>query len=131
MKKLSSSGETIVEVIISVAVVGAVLAGAYYLIDRSYKQNQAAVERVAGLKAAESKLETLRTFSSDILDPFTGTACVSSSGFDTLNLDTDPDCKVDRYKVTVTKDANGTFAIRSEWDSLLQDKENLTLYYRP
>lgn len=132
-KKIQQKGETIVEVLISIAVVAGVLGAAYYLLSRSYNQSQAAVERVAGIKAAESELEILRTISKDTLDAQTGSFCVKSDAslvsYNPNNKD--PSCTVNtRYTVFVSKTAS-TYAVRAEWAGLTASVESVTLYYRP
>ena len=131
MKKLKSSGETIVEVLISIALVAGVLAGAYYLINRSYRQSQDAVERIAGIKAAESKVEILRTLSAASLASINSTKiCLSESGALTTNL-ADPSCSVgSRYTVTVGKISN-VYNVTAQWAGLLQKIESVTIYYKP
>lgn len=138
--KLKDNGETIVEVMIGIAVVASVLSSAYYLLNRSYRQSQAAIERVAALKAAESKVETLRTFTQEGYAKIsTGNQyCISSSDNTQTVPPVQANCIVDRYNVFVTKDAYGagpnaveTYKITSEWDSILGGKETLTIYYRP
>lgn len=139
MKKLNNKAETIVEVLISIAVVAGVLGAAYYLLNRSYRQSQDAVERVAAIKAVESKLEVLRVIPDTSLnvDPFNNGStkfCVSTSGPITYNsTDVKTDCIVNK-KYTVTTLYNTTakvYEITAEWSGLLQDKESVTIYYRP
>lgn len=132
MKVLTSAGETIVEVIISIAVVSSVLSGTYYLINRSSRQSQAAVERVAATKAAESKVELLRNLTDAELTKVKSSPDRSCVGPATASdySETNAACKVDRYEVTVTK--NGmNYQITAVWDGLIADRENVTIYYRP
>jgi Tfp pilus assembly protein PilE len=132
MFKLSNKGETIVEVMIAIAIVGGVLSGAYYLLNQSYKQSQAAVERTAGVKAAEAKVEILRTFNPVQLETYNdgSSFCISVTNpvvFDSTN----PDCNIDRYTVTAKKLTNNAYEIKAEWDGLLAPKESATIYYQP
>jgi len=135
-KRIQQKGETIVEVLISIAVVAGVLGAAYYLLSRSYNQSQAAVERVAGTKAAESELEILRTIPKETLSAQTGSFCVKSDAtlvaYNPNNKDSS--CIVNtRYTVFVSKTTNPTttYAVRAEWQGLTASLENVTLYYRP
>lgn len=131
MKKLTGNGETIVEVLLAVALVGGALTGAYYLLNRSYRQSQAAVERVAATKAAESRVEILRTVSPSILNALSNghIFCLTSAG--SIALTTDSSCIIDgKYTVTITKGLP-VYSIKAEWNGLLAPKENLTIYYRP
>lgn len=130
MIKLNKHGETIVEVIISIAVVSSVLSGAYYLISRSTRQSQAAVERVAAAKAAESKVEQLRSLSDlSTIKTFPDKSCINNGGVYDYAAG-DENCTIDRYEVTVTK--NGlNYQITAAWDGLIAYKETVTIYFRP
>lgn len=55
-------GDTIVEVLVSIAVIGAVLSGAYVVVSSNTKNNQSAQERSTAVKLAESQLELLRSY---------------------------------------------------------------------
>jgi prepilin-type N-terminal cleavage/methylation domain-containing protein len=68
LSKLTQRGDTIVEVLIAIAVIGAVLGGAYSLVNANVKSNQLAQERSVAVKVAESQLEQLRAYaeSSDV-----------------------------------------------------------------
>ncbi len=59
--KLNELGDTIVEVMISVAVLGAIIGGAFSIATRSLNTTRIAFERSEALKAAESQIEKLRT----------------------------------------------------------------------
>src|SRR5258706_10324416 len=63
MKKLSYTGDTIVEVLIAVAVVGSVLGGAFAASNRSQRSTQQAQEHTTALKIAESQVELLKVSS--------------------------------------------------------------------
>lgn len=133
MAKLNKSGETIIEVLISVAVIGATLAGSYYLANRSSQQTRAAVERTEALKAAESKVEILRSnLKNDIALEGSGPYCVLSGSMSTVS---DGICKVEpRYNILTTVSTTAgvsTYAFTATWDSILGTQDTLTIYYRP
>lgn len=135
MKKLTNHGETIVEVLIAIAIVGGVLSAAYYLLNRSYSQSQASIERVAATKLAESKVEVLRTLSINSLEvsPYNnGTPfCLSNTAPKTYSP-TDTDCVSGRYTLTVRKNVKlNSYEISAEWDGLLSAKEKVVIYFRP
>jgi Tfp pilus assembly protein PilV len=132
MIRLKSKGETIVEVIISIAVVSSVLSGAYYLMNRSSRQSQAAVERVAASKAAESKVESLRNLSNLELAKIQnspGKSCLTASGVSDYSA-TNLNCFIDRYEVTIAKNG-ANYEVTAVWDGLIFNKESVTIYYRP
>lgn len=132
MNSTQQKGETIVEVLIAIVVASSVLGGAYYLLNRSYRQNQASVERVAAVKAAESKVETLRQLSSDKLNQInSSTWCVNA---DIVQQSTE--CVVNnRYNVLISSSSMGdgklkNYTIKTTWDSALGGQDNLVIYYR-
>lgn len=57
----NNRGDTIVEVLIAMAVVAVVLGGAYSSANKSFANTRAAQERGEALKVAESQLESLNT----------------------------------------------------------------------
>lgn len=62
LKRSSQRGDTIVEVLIAIAVVGAAISGAYVFVSSNTKNNQAAQERSSAVKVAETQLELLRSY---------------------------------------------------------------------
>jgi Tfp pilus assembly protein PilV len=60
MHILNNRGDTIIEVLISIAVIGAVMGGAYATANKNTKINQASQERLVAIKIAESQLERLK-----------------------------------------------------------------------
>ena len=59
----SQAGDTIVEVLISIAVVSVVLAGAFVVTNRSLQATRSSQERSIALKLAESQLEQIKGLS--------------------------------------------------------------------
>ncbi len=60
MKKLNIRGDTIVEVLIAMAIVGAGLSASYRISSQSLARIREAQERVEGLKLAEEQVERLK-----------------------------------------------------------------------
>ncbi len=60
MKRLGSTGDTIIEVLISIAVVSMIIGGAFTSANRSLNATQAAKERDQGIRLAETQIEQLR-----------------------------------------------------------------------
>lgn len=58
----SSAGDTIVEVLVAIAVISAVLGTAYAITNRSVQTNQSSQERSVALKVAESQFEMLKSW---------------------------------------------------------------------
>lgn len=64
-------GDTIVEVLMSIAIVGAVIAGAYALAGRSLAEGVSASEHSQAIKLAEAQIETLKSRNKDSLSHVT------------------------------------------------------------
>lgn len=79
LKQISQRGDTIVEVLISIAVITAALSAAYVLVNSSTRNNQAAQERSTAVKAAESQLELLRSYVTSTNTLPTGSFCLHES----------------------------------------------------
>jgi prepilin-type N-terminal cleavage/methylation domain-containing protein len=91
-------GDTLVEVLIAIAVVSMILGGAYVTTNRSLTATRAAQERSIALKLAESQIERLKgivatnsiaVFGAAAPDPF----CIDSTG--AVTRATDPPCQMD------------------------------------
>ncbi len=103
-----SAGDTIIEVMIALAIIGLVISMSYATTQRSLKTGQAAQERIEALKVAESQVETLKAMrtlttvpnifttsplDSFCVDPATATLTTQSSiapGVTTLNTGVGP-----------------------------------------
>ena len=73
MKGLSNGGDTIVEVLIAIAVVSAVLGGAFVSANRSLNMSRQSQERGEALKLAEGQVERVKSLgtSADLYGPTT------------------------------------------------------------
>ncbi|MDB5163796.1 MAG: hypothetical protein JWS12_414 [Candidatus Saccharibacteria bacterium] len=65
MKRLNQLGDTIIEVLICLAILGASLGTAYALSTRSLNGNRASQERGEALKLAQTQIEELRAYASN------------------------------------------------------------------
>jgi type II secretory pathway pseudopilin PulG len=115
--KLSSSGDTIVEVLLALAVIGAVLGGAYVTANRNTQTNIGSQERLTAIKLGESQLERLKaTVETQELTPTavlnrSSTFCITNSN-EVMNSSED-ECRVDgsgapttnqpQYAITITR----------------------------
>lgn len=59
-RRTDQRGDTIVEVLVALAVLGAVLGGAYVVVNRNVLSNQSSQERIQAVKIAESQFERLK-----------------------------------------------------------------------
>lgn len=65
MSRLNSSGDTIVEVLIAIAVIGVVLSGAFVAINRDSNTSLQVQERSQAIKLVETQLERLKGVASN------------------------------------------------------------------
>lgn len=126
-----SAGDTIVEVLLAIAITSIVLAGAYVAVDRSMRATRSAQERGEAVKVAEAQIERLKylNFSNPAFDIYNQASpfCLTS----TLELklvtdvsndvdDTSGGCKfAGRYVASITRDATtGVHQIRVLWANI-------------
>lgn len=123
-----SCGDTIVEVLLAIAITSVVLAGAYVAVDRSLKATRAAQERGEAVKVAEAQIERLKYLNlndsgADIYQ--NGPFCITSTLAVRLVSDVSSDnddpngCRVSgRYVASITRDATtGTHQILVLWEN--------------
>jgi prepilin-type N-terminal cleavage/methylation domain-containing protein len=145
--KIRQRGDTIVEVLIAIAVISMVLAGAYATTNRSLLATRAAQERSNALKLVETQLEQIKGMS--VADPDTlfgnvpGSFCVTPAL--AIASSNDNACRVDAagqpndvepiYNLSVTRsgpDGQGgyVFTVTSEWvdPSGRHDNQVRTIY---
>lgn len=126
----NNSGDTIVEVLVAIAVVSLVLAGAFTSTRRSANATRSAQEQGEALKIAESQVEQIK------IGVETGTPPVAAatppfciSGTSTPAAGTAA-CKTGLYQITITKPAVGTYATKITWDRLGGGANSVELDYR-
>ncbi len=119
----NQSGDTIIEVLIVIAVISLVLAGAYNSSGRSLGATRTSQERSEATQLVEGQLERLRIAA---VDPdsgvFTNTNfCLTEN--QTVVANTDPQCQRTpagvTYALSITRPTNGndeTFTARAQWD---------------
>lgn len=145
LKRLTTHGDTIVEVLIAIAVAGAVLGGAYSLINANVKSNQLAQERSTAVKVAESQLELLRAYVDANESLPTGSFCFRKSDQRKLDISAtipstnDDDypggCRLDdgdvtnRYLTGITADGN-TFTVYVNWDDPTGTRAQASIAYK-
>lgn len=152
----SQVGDTIVEVLLSVVIVGLAITLGYGLASRSLRANRQAQERSEALKAAESQLERLKkraatdTNGSGVFQP--GAFCIADTGAGTnqivdiipapnTTLASDPivtgypaDCVDGLYHVSIVPNnlTTGTkqFTVQARWFGIgnIQKEETVITY---
>lgn len=138
MIKRNQEGDTIVEVLISLAVLGMIVAGAYSIVNAALRNSRQAQERSEATKIAESQVETIKAIPNQ-----TGRFCFNGStkiafsetppaDFQQDDFTTYPEqCKGfnSLYNVFVDKTAE-TYTVTVRWDRIGGGKEQAQLVYR-
>jgi type II secretory pathway pseudopilin PulG len=140
-RKLQERGDTIVEVLISIAVVSLVLGGAYVTTNTSLRSTRAAQEQGDALKLVEGQLEQIKGYLND------GTRSVTSmptSDFCMKNGTTASplsQCKINAdgstasaaaqpaYQLNINRSGN-TFRISNDWTTAAGKKGGMQMTYR-
>lgn len=136
-RRLSERGDTIVEVLIAIAIASFVLVSAYVTANKNALSNQDAQERSQALQLAQTQLEFLHSTSLGAYNCFdaTGTpvgtsgdnsSCIVNSN-GSKNTGAQP-----KYTIAVTKPTATTYKVDIGWDSLISTGQNhINLYYQP
>lgn len=122
ISRVDQRGETIVEVLIAIAVIGAVIGTSYAIVNRNSKSYQQASERTTALKLAENQLEIIRGYDQSAL---VGTFCFMGGVLKTSTAD----CKEGIFQVAVTKSGNA-YDVLVSWPGINGSPEKLNLRYR-
>ena len=143
LKHFSQRGDTIVEVLIAIAVIAAVLGGSYVVVNNSTNNNQAAQERTAAVGLAESQLEMLRSYAASGSLPAAGDRfCLSDTGSivktdisGALPAPNDSgypaQCVIDeRYVVGIEASSDNKFTAFVTWDGLSGGRSQVSIAYK-
>jgi prepilin-type N-terminal cleavage/methylation domain-containing protein len=146
--KLSQRGDTIVEVLIAIAVISMILGGAYITTNKSLMATRGAQERGNALKLAESQVEELKSVIATQPDAvFGGSApspfCVynnPTTGILQVLASTSPNCKVDTagnpatnepsFSLSINRSTND-FTVKNDWTDVAGNvADHLQIKYR-
>ena len=149
IRNRSFRGDTIVEVLLAIAVTSLVIAGAYVAVDRSLKASRAAQERGEAVKVAEAQIERLKylSYSDPNADIYQDTPFCISSDLTVLtvnDIETDIDnpagCMFSgRYVASITRDSTtGIHQIIVLWENITGSRsvpdhpgfDEIKMYYR-
>ena len=153
--RLNQTGDTIIEVMLALVVVGLVISLGYGVASRSLRVNRQAQERVEGLKKVESQVERLKSLAAnadpnDVNGVFrSGSYCINSVNVvvpisptppvslaaDPLNASDYGACVQGIYHISISPDNAGggsnQFRITARWFGLGQSgKQETTVKYR-
>jgi type II secretory pathway pseudopilin PulG len=120
-----------VEVLIAIAVVSLILAGAYATTNRSLSATRAAQEQGIALKLAEAQVEQIKGLSATNPDALFGTLapttfCISSAGMVVNNAPVSTECSFSAsgtgnnsvepiFRISITRSNNDTFTLTERW----------------
>jgi type II secretory pathway pseudopilin PulG len=142
IKALQERGDTIVEVLISIAVISTVMAGAFVTTNHSLQATRQAQERVNGLKLVESQIELIKAVASTNSNALFGAGapvsyCITSAS--AVVASTNTACAVDTtgaasskepvFHLSITR-TNNTFTIRNTWSNVRGAQDNVEMKYR-
>jgi prepilin-type N-terminal cleavage/methylation domain-containing protein len=136
--KLGQNGDTIVEVMIAVVIIGTVLAGAFTLTNRNTRSIRDAEEHSQALQMLQGQLEQLRASSStNAYNDYGSNFCFDEDG-NIQNLGSGAfGCQVtdSLYKFSIVKAADGgtsptLFTLTTQWDGILATTAQERLVYK-
>lgn len=128
----SQAGDTIVEVLIAVAVISLMLASAFVVVNRSIKSSRQTQERSEALKLLEGQVERLKVLASDTSSGvFVRTApfCIEGS---VIKDESDAACikGSSKYQLSLDRVSANTFSATASWDGIHGYKENINIMYK-
>lgn len=134
----SQRGDTIVEVLIAIAISSSVLGGAYAIVNRTTKSQQQSIEHTTALKLAESQLELLRnnaqnSIAPSIFDTTTPSPFCMNPSTATPVAVTNPACLQSISSTYTTEHitrSGDTFTVRVEWDGINGRRDRVELAYK-
>jgi prepilin-type N-terminal cleavage/methylation domain-containing protein len=145
---IGQKGDTIIEVLIAIAVMGTVIAGGFAIANRSMRGIRQAQERGEALKLAERQIERIKQYAPTNDNFFdSGEYCLNDDGLRVGYSPTPENCKTGLYTVTnsaapvgsdpVGSDPVGSdtkqyiFTTKAEWDRVGGGgKDNVTVKYK-
>lgn len=136
--RLTEKGDTIVEVLISIAVISLVLGGAYVTTNRSLQATRDAQERGDALKLVESQIEQLKSIDPSQLFGVTapsvycissGAVVAASSAACLVDASGAPTADQPVYKLEISRESN-TFTVKNTWTSVRGQPNNVEMKYR-
>lgn len=137
-------GDTIVEVLIAIAIVSMVLAGAYVTTNRSLQATRAAQERAIALKLGESQIEQIKglaatnptvLFGATAPSPFcissgTGLPVAATNAACAVNTSGAPTTQEPVFRISIAR-TNNDFVLTQTWFNVGgKNTDSLQLRYR-
>ena len=146
---LGQKGDTIVEVLIAIAIMTAVLSTAYGITNNSVKSNQESQEHGVALRLAESQIEQLKshleagktvpgspanfcmyTASNETnVEVISGAMPSTNFGLYPANCKLDEGLAIDRYNAVIVRTGD-TYRVHVDWDGPKGEVSSESLVYR-
>lgn len=123
------AGDTIVEVLIAVAIVSLVLAGSYAMVSKSTAATQNTQERSQAQQLVKAQIELLRNYYSVNNTAFSGRCFGTDGSVKTVAGDC-IDNSPAQYQLAISPTGD-TYTVSATWVSLGGSTSNVTMYYRP
>jgi prepilin-type N-terminal cleavage/methylation domain-containing protein len=143
MHRLTQKGDTIVEVLIAIAVISLVMAGAFVMTNSSLQGSRTAQERTNAVKLTESQVELIKSLSATDDQALFGAGvpaayCITNAV--TVVAASNAACTVDStgsattvqpaYHLSVSRSGN-TFTVKNTWTSIRGNTtNNVEMKYR-
>ncbi len=140
LKKLRQNGDTIIEVLMALAVLSIVLTGAYVSSNRSFKNSRQAQERGEALKLIEGQVEQLKAMSEDGNGGIFSNLdyCISSGTI--ISPSGSANCSFDsgsvspgRYNVSIkhSSTTDPVFTVQATWENAIGNgNDQLKIVYK-
>jgi prepilin-type N-terminal cleavage/methylation domain-containing protein len=129
----SERGDTLVEVLIAIAVITSVMGGAFVMTNRSLQGSRDAQERVNSTKLVESQIEQTKNLAATTPTAIFGTGVPSSFCINAaclVDVTGAPSTAQPNFRLTATRSGN-TFTFTSTWTSVRGNvSNNVVIKYR-
>ncbi len=134
--KRRQAGDTIVEVLICIAVISTVLTGAFIVVSKSNRAVQDSAEHAQAQQRLQGEIESLRAYlaGASNTDSVSGNFCFDGSN--TPVAVTDATCKTDNgggaeYSLSISPTGTpNTYKCTISWESITGSQANETYYYQ-
>jgi prepilin-type N-terminal cleavage/methylation domain-containing protein len=130
----NSRGDTIIEVLFAMAIVGVVLAAAYGIASKNLQTSQFARERSQATQIASTQIELIKNLrNAPTPTPPNSNFCVDINAANPVVSSSNPACTDGFFNTLVNFDGTDSYRIKVEWIPPGGDTNNLanvTFYYR-
>ncbi len=122
------AGDTLVEVLIAIAIVSLVLVSAYASVNKNTQMNQTTQERSQATQLVQAQIEFLRAAKGLP----SGSSCFSQAGIATSGSGCDAPQGGASYKLSIVSSTlPGVYTVKAQWTSLSGNVANVTISYKP